>query len=657
MRGNPRGTSPQVSAGCAWLLGVVAALLVGQSTGCSREFGSCAESKTCPLPDAAVTDAASSGSGGQGNGGKPAGGTAGVTGAAGNGGGAVVETGGTTSGGGASAQPDGGGVPDGGAECSTVDGGISSDPDHCGSCSVVCSASGAVSRACVSGACTPVCAANYEDCNKKGADGCEANLRTDPDHCASCATACSSAGTAARTCGAGTCQPTCDTTHNDCNKNGADGCEVNLKTDPDHCGSCAKVCSALGTSARSCVNGVCRPTCDATHTDCNSDGADGCEIVDLQTNPDNCGACGFVCSGFQVAVGQRLCVAGACSTVCLSGRGDCGKPAPAPDDGCETNLSAQSDCGACGHSCLGGQCSAFACQEVVIASGLNLPGSITVTNSYLSWTDGGASDGRVMRANLPGGGITPIATPQSSPHDIENDGQYVYWVNAGGAVRRVNVSGPPAIQDLATSAELPPLPWSLALDASYVYVVGYAGNGVYRIPKDGSVVPQILIGGSLTNPTDVVVDSTFLYVAMGSRWVVAPIGGGPVNEFVIPGSISSTNLAVDGTSLFFRSYDPLTQTPAFSMIPGGVVAPARETVVAAVNPNDAGFTVDASYIYYSSDALYRVAKTGGTPQKLSGTVDGVAKIVVHAEGGGQAIYWVNRGRSDAATGRVLKLAL
>ena len=82
----------------------------------------------------------------------------------------------------------------------------------------------------------------------------------------------------------------------DCNHNTADGCETPLNT-PTNCGGCGHVCQQVG-GTNACVlsgtNYVCKPTCDATHADCNHMPDDGCE-VDL-TGPNNCGACGHACT-------------------------------------------------------------------------------------------------------------------------------------------------------------------------------------------------------------------------------------------------------------------------------------------------------------------------------------------------------------------------
>jgi hypothetical protein len=685
MRPNTRGMSG-VTLARAWLVGAVCVLGLFQSTGCSDDFATCDVSKTCPKSDAGATGGEGGGSNagasgvagkgasggiGSGAGGKSAGGSTSPGGVSGNGGGATDATGGTPNGGGgASTTPDGGSIPDastsGGEDahvtpsCTKVDGGTSADPDHCGSCSLVCSAAGTASRACVEGACKPVCQTSFLDCNKDGKDGCEVNSKSDPDHCGLCTTACSATGTTARACTLGVCKPTCDATHADCNLSGTDGCEINFKTDPNHCGSCSKVCATTGTSAQSCVDGVCKPTCDASHVDCNKDGSDGCE-VDVKNSPDNCGACGYACSGAQVAAGQRLCVAGACAPGCAAGYGNCDSPAPGADDGCETLITTSLNCGACNHSCLGGACSALTCQEFVIDSGLKNPASLTVSDAFVYYIDGGTTDGRVMRRSLTGLSLQTVASAQALPWDIENDGLYVYWTNAfGGApsINRSNINGTPTTKVLTSKATDSNIraPLGLAVDGTNVYWGDYTTTRVFRIVKDGSADAVIMNDANLT-PTDVIVDGSRIFFSYYGGWGILPVGATAATPQLFQVLGNSNVLALDGTSLFFRSPGTVSGTSAFSRIPAGSVIPSQAVIAADVNPNDNAFAVDATYLYYWSDALYRVAKTGGTPQKLSPNVDNVVKILIHSENGGRAIYWLNQGDSSGSTGTVRKLAL
>ncbi len=58
---------------------------------------------------------------------------------------------------------------------------------------------------CTSGACAPVCDADYDDCDGNLDNGCEASLQTDSNNCKSCGTQCGSG----KSCVAGTCKTGC----------------------------------------------------------------------------------------------------------------------------------------------------------------------------------------------------------------------------------------------------------------------------------------------------------------------------------------------------------------------------------------------------------------------------------------------------------------
>lgn len=74
---------------------------------------------------------------------------------------------------------------------------------------------------------------------------------------------------------------------------------------------------------------------------------------DSLNDPDNCGTCGFACSTLpNVRAGAPVeCRAGRCfipPESCDQGYGHCSERA---EDGCETNLTAPENCGACGKAC------------------------------------------------------------------------------------------------------------------------------------------------------------------------------------------------------------------------------------------------------------------------------------------------------------------
>lgn len=154
----------------------------------------------------------------------------------------------------------------------------------------------------------------------------------------------------------------CETTYRDCNNQTAlDGCEVDIDTDPDNCGACQAPCSNNHGDAR-CEAGECQIDCKPGFADCNDDRKDGCE-ADLTRDAMNCSKCEKACPVNMG--GSPWCREGACGeTVCPSADlGDCNGE---PEDDCEIDISSTpEDCGTCGHECsvAGGQagCESGAC--------------------------------------------------------------------------------------------------------------------------------------------------------------------------------------------------------------------------------------------------------------------------------------------------------
>lgn len=151
---------------------------------------------------------------------------------------------------------------------------------------------------------------------------------------------------------------TCDPGFADCDKNPANGCEVNLTTDAIHCGTCEISCTVGADNALGvCIQGACSFACNSGYANCDQDVSNGCE-VNLQNNIENCGYCGNACTSQDGTPMQ--CLGGACSLQCSDNKQDCNQNAA---DGCEVDTSNDpKNCGSCGNSCDGGKCVQGTCE-------------------------------------------------------------------------------------------------------------------------------------------------------------------------------------------------------------------------------------------------------------------------------------------------------
>jgi hypothetical protein len=248
---------------------------------------------------------------------------------------------------------------------------------------------------------------SFHDCNGTIDDGCETDTNKDPNNCGVCGHACA----AGQSCFEGKCG--CTAPLIECPTDDGPKC-INPKTDDANCGGCGTLCDAFPTgdglcsppppnAYYGCKAGTCgHMKCGGTSADCNNDigtagcASDGCEVVDIKTDHDNCGGCGIKCTGDEQCVDEGFgyecavpctrfgktqcpfgcadlltdtlncggcenncpaaaanqiasCDKGLCSYACAPGFADCNENAA---DGCEVNLNTHAgNCGACGNSC------------------------------------------------------------------------------------------------------------------------------------------------------------------------------------------------------------------------------------------------------------------------------------------------------------------
>ncbi len=124
------------------------------------------------------------------------------------------------------------------------------------------------------------------------------------------------------------------------------GACVSLTDDHDNCGACGRVCSG----ASQCGAGACQSvqsasaitSCAKDNAFCTSDGA----CRDLQHDPNNCGACGALCTAGDV------CAAGKCAKL-EAGLRDCTPDNVRCGEACRDVRFDPSNCGECGSHCAG----------------------------------------------------------------------------------------------------------------------------------------------------------------------------------------------------------------------------------------------------------------------------------------------------------------
>jgi len=241
-----------------------------------------------------------------------------------------------------------------------------------------------------------------------------------------------------------------------------------------------------------------------------------------------------------------------------------GCPRTAPCNDIQTD---NENCGACGHSCNGGECRAGVCQPVVFVSGAQSTakttfGGLAIDRDGLYWTDSTRGVVSVPRAggmpyvvsaydaDLNGdiGGVAvqgadvfwvtlvsglvstssktahmqapiAVASGQETPENVAADDTTVYWTNWGdGTVMSAPRGGGPT----STIAMDQKSPDAIALDDDYVYWTESSGGTVNRAPKSGGAVQQL--ASDQAQVIGLAVDATNVYWATQTDGTIMKAG-------------------------------------------------------------------------------------------------------------------------------------
>jgi hypothetical protein len=295
------------------------------------------------------------------------------------------------------------------------------------------------------------------------------------------------------------------------------------------------------------------------------------------------------------------------------------------------------NCGACGHDCLGATCTAALCQPTVLAPSQNGPTVITVDATNVYWVN--LNVGTVMKVPIAGGSTTQLASGVQNATSIEVDATNVYWsdINAG-TVNKVPIGGG-SVTPLATGYQ----PKGIAVIGGYVYFTDFNGGSnshIYSVPTGGgSVQPVAAAGGGpdpiaadglnvywssqvgCTNqspvyqaaidsgsvtvlatmqgcPRSIAIDSSYVYwtESVGGNLRRVPIDGGSVS-LLVPGGAGA--VVVDTSYAYFNANGDIVKM----LKTGG----ATTTVVSGQSP--AALAVDGTYLYWTAGGnVSKVAK-------------------------------------------------
>lgn len=419
---------------------------------------------------------------------------------------------------------------------------------------------------------------------------------------------------------------------------GSGACTVAQKTCSGSCVSnddpavgCASMactpCSPSVNAAASCKAGACSTSCNAGFSDCDGDPATGCEA---KTSADvaNCGACGKVCGSTNTETPTK-CTSSKCVFACKQDFGHCGT---ADDLGCETNLLTSADnCGACGHSCLGGQCLGGKCQPFQLASASH-PSGVAVAPKDVYFTfpsvpaiqrvqrDGKCTPAAPCPKDFAGTALSDPLAQIRGPSAIVSDGTTVWWTNqANGTLGK----------RLATGGAIVNFGPAQSTEPGYVVL---AGGKIFW-------TSGFVNGGNTAHVSKANLDGT---------------GVTTVAKYALPTTTFQGfgGIAADAANVYWASQNSGVFRAAFND------APCTEGATCSAFGSSGtayGVAVDAQFVYWTepgtgagTGTIRRAAKGGGQSTVIATGQDSPKAIAVL----GTFVYWGNSAAAGATGGTI-----
>jgi hypothetical protein len=392
------------------------------------------------------------------------------------------------------------------------------------------------------------CPPDFADCDGDPENGCEGALSTSIANCGACGVACEAGSHETPLCSAGTCIRVCDAGFADCNGDPADSCEVDVKSDVDHCGACERSCK------EACVKGAC----DVLTLAAGQDGPGAVALDDESVYWANL-------SGFTAGTGSILKMGkGGGAAVTLAGGQDVpqgialdatsiywvnmGTP-PAFTDG-SVWTTAKDGSGV----------------PAEIAAGQAAPFGIAVQGSALYWT----TADQIMTIDMASPGAQPVilAGSQSRPREVVAVGTVLYWVNVGtftnqmpnadGSVMMLPQGGAP----VALASELT-LASGLIVDSAASHLYWTVEGAIMRAPVGGASA-EVFVDELPLAPWKIAADTATVY------WTELVPFGGAVNATAVstrqtiplaPDQTWPWGIAIDPTSIYWASYSDGGMSP------------------------------------------------------------------------------------------------
>lgn len=335
--------------------------------------------------------------------------------------------------------------------------------------------------------------------------------------------------------------------------------------------------------------------------------------------------------------------------------------APTPNkcgSSCTDTSTDKANCGACGHSCGGGDCKAGVCQPMTLASGRIGPWALAVNSTGVYWLE----DKAVLAAPLTGGSVSTLAQSiyVSSPVAIAANATTVFYANGADGLPNPNYNSTvmqvPVLGGAGPSTFGKPfedgsdLPWGVTAFGGMVYWLDAEWQVICKTPEGG--------GATTCRPSNgekgfIAIDANNAYYgSSGKVYQVSLMFSGiqPVTE-VWSSASPVAQIAVQAGNIYWSTgaiTTPKTTIPTGSVIYKKAVGAAAATIPTSIASGltvTQALAVDASGAYWDDGDLKRTLSDGTTTtiaaQQNAGFIALDSKF----------IYW-----TDAAGGTVKRVA-
>jgi hypothetical protein len=299
------------------------------------------------------------------------------------------------------------------------------------------------------------------------------------------------------------------------------------------------------------------------------------------------------------------------------------------------------NCGACGHDCLGGKCTAGVCEGVVIATGLDNPTGIALDATYVYLSLFG---GTILRYPKAGGAVDILATGQTKARGVVVDGTTLYWSNqdfiaddAGyvGGVWKCTIASCAATKSFIAGGDFAA---NVKLVNNFLYYAQINDLKVSRVAKTGGAVTNI---DTPNHPFDVAADDQHIYYNSDQANLRRCLFDGGADEAFAPfdpGFNAKGYIIADGTRVYYSYTDGSNKGIVISAPRDPIGAPKIQ--YGTDNKATVGLALDATWLFWTvedEDTSGNSTGTGGELRACKATGCAAAPISVVKSGTGGVV--------------------